>query len=125
MSKETSIILPVLICLLEIYTQISKKHFNLKILMRRIIPFFIVLLLYMVRILRIVVPVFVSYYRTEVSLSVGFKHLLLYTSHAFNTHLEMFILSIFIPIAFLHVEDRKYALFSIRLLKNQVLRKIF
>lgn len=113
LSKETSFILPALIFLIEIYARKSIKHFNLKVLIGRIIPFCMATLIFMLRNYRALYLHSESHYKMKVSFGIMSKNLLYYIAHFFNTRPELYILGILIFLSFLKVEYRKYSLFSI------------
>lgn len=116
MSKETSVVLPLLILSLEVYTQKQKNDFDLKVLMRRVIPFCVVTLIYMSRLYfftRIPRGLVIQGYRIKFSLTVLQDNIAYYIRNSFNTPLEFVLFFYVIFLAFLKGGDRKYTFFSL------------
>jgi hypothetical protein len=114
LSKEISIILPALILLIELYAQTSKRRFNLKILIGRFIPFFILtLIIYLPRIYILRPLILDSPYKMQFSISVFLENIAYYVFHSFNNYLEIFLLGTLSLLAFLKSENRKFAFFLI------------
>ena len=113
MSKETSVILILLILLIELYMQKINNNFNLRKLFVKIAPFGIIALIYIVRTCVVSVNYRGDHYSMEFSLDVLLKNITYYIAHSFNTGFETFVLCVLIACAFLKVENRKYAALSI------------
>jgi hypothetical protein len=126
LSKEISIILPALILLIELYTQASKRHYNVQILTWRVIPFFILaLLIYVPRIYMLQPLILDSPYKMHFSLNVFFKNIAFYAFHSFNNYIEIFVLGVLSLIALISNETRKTALLSIAWFLIGLLPQVF
>jgi len=114
MSKETSIILPLLILLIEIHRgQKFKISQNLKTLIYRISPFCLITLIYISRLFLIHAMISSGAYKMKFSLDLLFQNLAFYITNSFNNTFEIFILSMLILVAFLEIENRKCSLLSV------------
>ena len=116
LSKEASVILPLLILIIEIYVQEFNTAFNLKTLIRRVAPFFMVTLLYFARVYiigKMAAGGFGGFYKMEFSLYVLLKNIAYYITLSVNTQVEIFMVCILVFLALLKGENRKYAIFSI------------
>jgi hypothetical protein len=126
LSKEISIILPALILLIELYTQASKRHYNVQILTWRVIPFFILaLLIYVPRIYMLQPLILDSPYKMHFSLNVFFKNIAFYAFHSFNNYIEIFVLGALSLIALLSSENRKTALLLLAWFLTGLLPQVF
>jgi hypothetical protein len=114
LSKENSVILPALIFLIEIYKQNSKGDINYKILLLRIIPFFMLALIICLPRIYILRPLILdSPYKMQFTLNTFLKNLAFFAFHSFNNYIEIFFLGTLSLLTFLRSENRKYAFFSI------------
>jgi hypothetical protein len=114
MSKETSIILPLLILLIEIYSsQKFRIDQNLKTLIYRISPFCIITFIYISRLFLNHAMISSGAYKMNFSLGTVVQNLAFYITNSFNNSFEIFILSVLILIAFLEIENRKCSLLSV------------
>ena len=114
LSKENSVILPALIFLIEIYKQNSKGDINYKILLLRIIPFFMLALIICLPRIYILRPLILdSPYKMQFSFSVFFNNIAFYVFNSFNNYIEILLLGTLSLLAFLDSENRKFAYFSI------------
>lgn len=129
-SKEISVILPVLLIIIEIFTQRAKGYFNLKILIIKTLPFFLFdFLVYIPRIYLLRPLITDSPYKMQFSLIQFLKNLRYYVYHSFNNYPEILFLSfliLFILIfIFFNFENRRYVFLGISWFFVALLPQIF
>ena len=116
LSKESSLILPLLIILIDIYVNGINTSFDLKTLLLKAAPFLIVTMLYFARvyiIVNIAAGGYGGFYKMNFSLYTLWENILFYITHSVNTSVETFMACILISLAVLKGENRKYTIFSI------------
>lgn len=103
---------------LEVCTQKEKNNFDLKVLLRRIIPFCIVTLIYLSR-LYFFTRISDGFtfqggvYKINFSLNVLFHNLLFYMRSSFNSRIEYILFLYVILLVFLKDGNRKFTIFSL------------
>jgi hypothetical protein len=113
-SKEDSTILPLLIFLIELYARTPKSDFDLKTLLRRILPFLIISSVSFFR-LYFLIP----YFKVPGIYEVGFPLIMLcqnfihFAKISFNNYFEMLIFGTLILLAVLKAENKKNLVLSI------------
>lgn len=125
MSKETGLILPLLILLVELYAQRQKNNLSPVVSLRRSFPFFIIALLYTARLFLPNIDYASGWYRMKFSLDIVLQNMKFYIVSSFNNRFEIFILSILIIIAFLNAKNRKLASLALLWFLTGILPVIF